>query len=51
MSGFFVPSRSGFLGWLGSCNGGRVGLWVVVAKWAAVGSWLAFVDFFSPVVI
>ena len=37
VSGFFDPSQSGFLGWLGGCSGGWVGLWVVVAKWAIGG--------------
>ena len=42
VSGFFVPSRFGFLGWLVAV-GGWVGLWVVVVGRAVVAGWLLLI--------
>ena len=48
VSGFFVPSRSGFLGWLGGC-GGWLGGFVGSGGRVRCNGWLAFVDFFSSI--
>ena len=48
VSGFFVPSRSRFLGWLRGC-GGWLGGFVGRGGWGGCSGWLAFVDFSSPI--